>query len=435
MKTIKIPLNEQYPHQPWKWREDWVNGLAKPNEIRLHFVTVINGLFMLAVTLPISIMAILKSKGNIHPSWLSFFFPLIGALMAWNSWKRHQKLQSVGAGGFSFSDTGVLGGKLNGAITLGRSLHGGSAVTVKLRNVRTYAFGLGDSSGRRSEVLWETAAQLTTASNGETAVVPIDFEIPFDRVPSFGEPANFQQAQTLYWWHNFKFKKHVAPEKLDVCHWELVVEVGQPVVRLTYDVPVFRTEQSDSSKTEFFMTKKGYVAPSPRKSSGIKVVPSMRGMEIQILKQGLGSTGVAFSLFGLLLLLAGGTFSWNLWKTGGFFLIGLPMGFILLLIGFVLLQLGLSVQFQKVKIILTDLNLIVEKKLFFFRQVSQVPYEEIKNTILKSGAKSQTEEWFNISLERHRQPALLIPVHLSNRQEALWVAQQILDRAPKKIAA
>ncbi len=215
-------LAEEYPGEPWRWREDWVSGVLPADNHRrarsaLSFAVVWNLITGFAFA------AALSNRGlPLMPKLIIGLFVLIGAgLFGW-AIRERRVAQLYGAATLRLAEVpGVLGGRLAGAVELAGPVRTEEGFRVKVSCIERVRRG----KNTRDETRWSDERLLDQealpAHEGGLAV-PVLFALPFDQ-PASSEPGALARVR-----------------------WEVSVTARQPGVDVDvrFDVPVFRTPES-----------------------------------------------------------------------------------------------------------------------------------------------------------------------------------------------
>lgn len=221
-------LAAERPEEPWTWKEDWAKG-----EIRDSNLATLMGVGAFAalwnfISFPIA--GLVAPEVFVKGNWLAalaFLFPLIGlGLLAWAGYLVLQ-YRKYGESIFEMASVpGVIGGKLAGVIRTNVHMRPDEGFLVKLSCIQQRTTGSGKNRRTVEDVLWEDDS-LVTRTLGDNdfskTSIPVLFGIPYDCQPSTTgscEP---------------KIK------------WKLSTSAAVPGIDYasTFEVPVFRTEESD----------------------------------------------------------------------------------------------------------------------------------------------------------------------------------------------
>ena len=220
----------QYPDEPWLWNKRWTDGVIRSKVGLKAAGTWAGAILWNGTTIPAS-AAIWPELQRGGPTFLWLFvtlFPLVGLLLlvaAIRATLMARKFRGTQLELDTFP--GVVGGHLKGDLLINDGRSEMDEVTLTLRCVRTVSSG--EHTNRNT--LWEDSRKVrppsTTFGHGGV-VLPVDFQIPYACEP---------YDDTLQ-------DRPVT--------WELQARAEIPGVDLdlTFDVPVFRTESSDSSLGE-----------------------------------------------------------------------------------------------------------------------------------------------------------------------------------------
>jgi len=217
------------PEAPWLWREDWAQRQVRFKEndwfVRWIIAVIWTGA---SGALVFSGVHEALERADYGPLLFFLLFPAVGlGMFVWaihGTW-RHLR---YGLSTFDLSESpGVVGGYLRGQVRNKLHLRSGDRVRVRLTNYKRYTSGSGKRRSTHYKVLWrqEKDFGVETLSRGRgVTVIPIEFFIP----RTCGETQVFGHE--------------------DGELWRLEVSAAVPGVRYAahFDVPVFRTAESDS---------------------------------------------------------------------------------------------------------------------------------------------------------------------------------------------
>lgn len=224
-KHVRMAAN---PEAPWLWREDWAQRQVRFKESD-WFVRWIIAVIWTGASLGFVFVPLQEALEQRHVASLFFLlFPGIGVFMfVWaihGTW-RHLR---YGLSTFDLSESpGVIGGYLRGQVRNKLHLRSGDRVRVRLTSYNRYTSGSSKSQTTHYKVLWRAEKDFgveTLARGRGLTVIPIEFFIP----------RTCRQTEVF------------GHENGDL--WRLEVSAAVPGVRYGahFDVPVFRTAESDS---------------------------------------------------------------------------------------------------------------------------------------------------------------------------------------------
>src|SRR6266481_594022 len=176
------------------------------------------------------------------------------------------------------SRPGVLGGKLRGYVKSGGAAAAGIEVNLTLSCIswrRGYRSGF-------SEILWQDQTKATSSPGADGSQVPVDFDIPFD----------------------LRSTENYAPENPQEVFWRLTARSGDGGFHASFTVPVFRTADSDPSRTRERLeaqagSRLGGYSPAPNR---IEKVETPEGIRYLFPSGRNRSTAAMVSVFGLIFL-------------------------------------------------------------------------------------------------------------------------------------
>ena len=220
-------LKTSHPDQPWLWKKDWATGRIKCMSTTALWVVGLFAFLWNAISSPILIVGRDQVfDPNNRGALLALLFPAVGLLMIF-FWLlllvRHRKF---GDSYFQMASVpGVIGGKLAGAVFVGRHIQPPAGFTVTLTCLRTITTGSGDNTSTSKEVLHQEEMVVTRELQGKDntrTAIPILFGLPYDALPTGARGPR---------------------ESID---WVLAVnaKLQGPDYDVQFDVPVFMTEES-----------------------------------------------------------------------------------------------------------------------------------------------------------------------------------------------
>lgn len=220
-----------HPDEPWKWRADWAQGHALDGSVNAAWGIALFAVIWNLVAFPGGLLAWQAATKQGQPyAAIALLFPAVGivvALLAAQAFLRHRR---YGVSRFDLAVVPVpVGRTLSGTVRtrLTTPPTGGFTLTLSaLRITRT-----GTDNDTRTSVVWQEDAQATgtLSSDGEgvRVVVPVAIRIPAEAPSTDHSDA----SDELSW----KLEVKAATEGLDY--------------RATFEVPVYRTEESGRVET------------------------------------------------------------------------------------------------------------------------------------------------------------------------------------------
>lgn len=419
-------LKAQYQNEPWMQRQDWAKGYSIPNENSRQKINFYVGLILFLVTSGGSALAVKKIVDHQAPILLLaiFIFPLVGLLMIREALREFFIRKKFGETQFSFAGTGgVLGGTLKGQIRLERGTFKEAALlTLQCKSVtiERSANNANDRKYTTARVLWQKKDKQFITSEGSVSVLPIDLSIPFD-VEATDE-------------------SDVSNRKI----WELVVEFknGETSFKKTYEIPVFKTNESDSAKIQATDVKEVLSEFKDKKSTSFLIAETGEGLQLSFSKKQIRKGSILLIFVGSVFL-GGGLFKANTVLHAKvtsqsavglvfdvIFEYGFPGLFALVFssVGFLILLMGLYSNFEKVQVLLGKEQMTIKRRFGPFKFGKTLSYRDIRSVSLKAAATMGDTVWYDIALDAGTKLPLGIPAALLDKNEALWVLGQIESR-------
>jgi len=250
----------RYPDAPWLWREDWASRrITDASRTEMWSAWIFTALWNL-VSIPSAALAVRAAlnEGN-RAALIALFFPAVGmGLLVWAA-RATLRYRRYGVSRLDLATLpAVVGHSLEGTLRTPDGLHPAEGFRLVLTCIRRATTGSGDDRSTSETVLWQEEQQAACAG----VTIPVEFAIPADAAPC--DPGKASD-RTL---------------------WRLDVTADVPGVdyAATFEVPVFRTAESDRPLTE---AERAAVARSAlpgdyRQPPGspIRVSTTRRGTEI-----------------------------------------------------------------------------------------------------------------------------------------------------------
>ena len=392
-------LKASHPDSPWLWREDWASGQVKSSNLTTMigawvFALLWNGISsFIFVVLPQEL-----AKGN-KAVLVALVFPLVGVgLLIWAAratlrWRRY------GHSIFRMTAVpGVIGGPLAGVIQVGKSWRSLGEVHLRLVCVRRVRSG----KSTTEHVLWEDEKSLRNdvlvAGSGG---IPVYFFIPYSCQPT-SEPDQSQRGTV----------------------WRLEAQSQTAGIdyAASFEVPVFKTDQSDSNATSAAdPTARFQAADEPfsrSANSRVQVRDSVTGGR-EFIFPAAGSAWVAFSTL-LFLLLWGGA----IWLTIHF---KAPIIFpvVLSLFGLLICWGTVEFWFKDSRVCIDASGIVVRHRRLGLTQVKRLSAAEVAEIKAERGMQSGQTVYYGIRILTTAGRQLTAVGTIPDKREAEWLAQQM----------
>lgn len=262
MKKLKMSsrLQKLYPEEPWKWRQDWYDGTLAPERIVGRTFGVVAIWWNLAAVPSWCIGTYFVLQGELL-ALLILILPVVGLILGYY-FLRSLLQNRRGDLTFELSQHGVVGGPFSGVLHIPFTSNIPDGIKAKIICQQTI------QSGENSREVTmhhqeEIFAKDLADHDNSMAVIPILFAIPYN-VPSS------DMEETL------------RPHK-----WHLDVKSKTPRIDAKFEIPVFKTEESqenfkiDQELLASYHSEKSseQVAEDNLKALGVKVQEDTSGIQ------------------------------------------------------------------------------------------------------------------------------------------------------------
>jgi hypothetical protein len=396
-------LARQHPDQPWLWREDWAASSANP-ESKSQFLTyILMGLVFVLVSAPalVNIPREIVGKHN-YGILAALLFPLAGFGLMGYALLGRARARKFGAIFRMAQNPYAAGGHMRGRIETIFPLPPDQMTDLTLSCVRSYTTR--SERERGEEVLWQEKARVPAMAGPLGSSLPVDFEVPFDMPET-----NASNSAEEVIWRLSAFRKLPGID-----------------LRMSFQVPVFKTAASDPSRTVPKMEEEN-VARSPTSQpapSRIRVSPDPTGGTRYYLGPArTKGVAAAMMLFGLICATSGSFFAFLSHGAFGWFVAALP---ILLGLGVGVLLLALSLWLWLATMTLRTSNgeLEVESAFVGFARKKLVPASEIEKFALYPAIRAANQVWYDLRVYLRNGRKITAGSGLEKR-EAEWLAAEL----------
>lgn len=224
-------LKAKYPEEPWKWKQDWLDGSIFPKR-QVHRVFAFVAVWWNIAAMPSWCIGIYQLLLGDAWALIALISPAIGIILGLIL-VRNLLASRRGPVSFEMSKHGVVGGPFSGVLHVPFASKIPQGVKAKLVCVRKIARGEDSHETTMNHQEAVFAKDLAEHDNTMT-VLPIVFAVPFNAPPTdMGEQ---ETADT----------------------WYLRVRASSPKISEEFEVPVFKTDESrpdfklDESLTESY---------------------------------------------------------------------------------------------------------------------------------------------------------------------------------------
>jgi hypothetical protein len=398
----------QHPDAPWLWRPDWAAGQIEDiNRSAARFAWIF-AVFWNLVSLPAGYfgMRAALEQGN-RGGLVALLFPAAGiGLLVWAA-RMSIRLRRFGVSRFELdSRPAAIGRSLAGTVQAPLALMPADGFRVALSCIRRVTTGSGDNRSTSERILWQeeqrVAGRPSRTAQGTTTSVPVRIPIPAEAIPCDDSNSS------------------------NVVLWRLEVTASVPGVDYAsaFEVPVFRTAESDLPRTEPEAAAARALAEQverfqPGPECRIRVTRNRRGTEIVFPPGRNPGAAVGLTLFLVLWLGA----------TAATVLLGAPIVFPLvfglfavLLIWIVLDQwLGIS------RVTAGDGAVSVASGLVTAGRERRVAAGEVAEVATRIGMQAGATPYYDVVVVRRDGKKVVAGRGIRDKREAEWVAGLIRE--------
>jgi hypothetical protein len=217
---------QRYPGAPWLWREDWAARRITDSTRLTVWGSWAFAVLWNLVSIPAATVAVRAALGQgDRAALIALLFPAVGlGLLVW-AVRATIRYRRFGVSRFELATLpGVVGHAVEGTVRPPAGLRPPEGFRVVLSCIRRQTSGTGRSRSTTEHVLWQEERR----TMGGGAGIPVTFAIPPDAVPT--DPRG--GSDRVLW------------------RLEVTGEVPGVDYAAAFEVPVFRTAESDSPRTE-----------------------------------------------------------------------------------------------------------------------------------------------------------------------------------------
>jgi hypothetical protein len=398
----------RHPDAPWLWRPDWAAGTIEDgNRTAARFAWIFAGFWNLG-SLPAGYFGLRAAlqQGN-HAGLIALVFPVAGVgLLIWAA-RISVRLRRFGVSRLALETRpAAVGGSRAGTGAAPRARMPADGFRVALSCIRRVTTGSGDSRSTREQVLWQeeqrVAGRPSRTARGMTTEVPVRIPIPPDALACDDSNAR------------------------NVVLWRLEVSAQVPGVDYasTFEVPVFRTEESNRPRTESEVAAaRALVEQAERFEPGpdcrILVTRNRRGTEIVF--PAARNRGAAVGLTVFLLLWLGATAATVL--LGAPILFPVVFGLFAVLLLWAALDQWLSVS----RVTTGDGAVSVASGLVTAGRERRLATSEVAEVTTRIGMQAGGTPYYDVILVRREGKRMVAGRNIRDKREAEWVAGLIRE--------
>lgn len=400
-------LKARHPAAPWLWRADWAAGRIEDAGRGTMWFAWTFAVFWNLVSAPAAYFGAgeAMAKGD-HAALLALLFPAVGVgLLAW-AVRATIRFRRFGSSRLELATTpAAIGRSLLGTVHAPAAVLSGEGFRLVLTCLRRITTGSGKSRSTREEILWQEEQRVpgrpARTAVGMATTVPVAFALPPDARPC--DDSN-PRDQLL---------------------WRLAVSAEVPGVdyESTFEVPVFRTAESERPRTaEEEAAARSLAVPDhyqPPPDTRIRVSRNRRGTEV-VFPVGR-NRGAAVGLTMFLALWLG--VIWAMVRLGAPILFPLVFGAFALLLLWIALDQWLWVS----RVTAGDGAVTVATGLLAPTRERRLAAAEIAEVTTRIGMQAGGTPYYDVVVVRRDGRRVVAGRGIRDKREAEWVAGAIRE--------
>ncbi|NIR44239.1 MAG: hypothetical protein GWN99_08935 [Gemmatimonadetes bacterium] len=393
-------LQERHPDEPWLWRTDWATGRIESSGRHRMYRAWAFAVFwnLIAFTVPIVVLPEALADGE-KLALLILAFPAIGLILLGRAIYLTLRHRKYGVSVLRLATVpGVVGRALRGVILTDSWIRPADGFPVKLLCVNRVVSRSGNRRSVRETVLWEDAQRVTRAHQvGRATAIPVGFRLPADA------------------------RESDASDSSDQIIWRVETSASVPGVDFgaSFDVPVFRTAESEEPLTEEEATALPESEPEFRQPPASRIEVRERPQRAEIYFPAARNLGFAVGI----------TVFFVIWTAVTFILPGLgapiifPIVFGLfgLLIGYAVVTAWLLTT----HVIAEASGIWIRSGLLGFGGVRHIPADDIDDITLDIGSRAGNRSYYDIKIQRANGKRVYAGRAIPDRREAEWLIERM----------
>lgn len=391
-------LERQHPHEPWLWRPEWADGRIESSARQRTLMAWIFSIFwnLIAFTVPFFVVPEALREGN-RAVLLALVFPAIGlGLLVW-AIRLTVRYRKYGISVFRLATVpGVIGRLLQGIIVTNAPVRPLEGFRVTLTCINRISRSGSDNT--HEKVLWQEERSVTRVHReGRRTVIPVSFRLPHDA----RESDERDQHDKVIW----RLEAHASVPGVDY--------------HVSFDVPVFRTPESDTPLTEeeemSLAAPEGEFCQPPE--SRISVRESLRRTEIYL--PAARNLGLASGISVFFIMWTGVVYA--LPKLGAPLIFPIVFGLFDLLLGYAVVASWLLTT----HIVAEPSGIRAKSGVLGFGRIRQVPLNEIDDIVLKIGMQAGNRPYYDIKIVRDSGKKVKAGSAIRDKREAEWLIETL----------
>jgi hypothetical protein len=400
-------LEVRHPDAPWMWREDWAAGRITDSSKTEMIVAWAFALFVLLFSAPLVFVfhKEVVENGN-RMALLGLIFPIAGlGLLIW-AFRATARWKRFGVSILQMSSLpGLVGGTVAGTIETGLRTLPDNGFLITLRSIRRTRTRRGRHRTTHEKILWQHEQRVRRQDlfpGYRGTSTRFSFQIPFDCEPS----SERESASCVVW------------------RVQAQAEVPGVNFESTFEIPVFRTEQSATAPSPLAEIPGAVSAEEiqeARRTSKIQVQPTSSG-GLEIYFPAARHPGMAAGLTVFFVVWMGAVAVMQISGAPLFFLVIFGLFGVLLFFGVLSMWFGTS----RLRIEVGEVRL--KSGLFGFGGTKLLPADDIEQVKTKIGTQhggGSGTPYYDIVLARRSGRSLTVGRYIKNKREVEWLVEEI----------
>lgn len=393
------------PDAPWLWRLDWATGrIEDTNRGGAWGSWIFTALWNL-ISLPGVVAGVRgATAGGNRAGLLALLFPIVGVTLVIRSVRATIRYRKYGVSRLELSTRpAVIGHSLAGTIRAPVSIQPAEGFLATLQCVRRLTTRSGKDSSTSETVLWQderrARGQPSRDASGRATMIPVSIPLPPDASPT--DQRNSRNEVV----------------------WRLTLSASVPGVdyRSIFEVPVFRTPESDSPRTadEAAMADASAPAETYHQPAGSRITVSTNRRGTEILFPAGRNPGAATSLSLFTLLW------WGMVWALVHFHIPLIFPIVAGLFGILMAIGSLDLWLRVTRLRVDGSGIAIASGYFTAGGERIVPATEIADVAARIGMQSGMTPYYDIVVVRSNGRRELAGRSVRDQREAEWLASTL----------
>jgi hypothetical protein len=393
------------PDAPWLWRPDWATGRIEDSNRKAVWGSWAFTALWNLISLPGVVAGVRQAtSGGNRAGFLALLFPMVGVILAFRSVRATIRYRKFGVSRLELSTLpAVIGHSLAGTIRAPLSMQPAEGFLFTLQCVRRVTTRSGEDSSTSETVLWQEERQArgepSRDAGGRATMIPVSIPLPPDAAPT--DQRNSRNEVV----------------------WRLTLSASVPGIdyRSVFQVPVFRTPESDSPRPadEAAIAEAGAGEEKYRQPAGSRIAVSANRRGTEILFPAARNPGAATSLSMFTLLWWG-----TIWALVHFHI---PLIFPIVagLFGVLMVIGSLDLWLRVTRVRVDGSGIAIASGYLTAGEERVIPAAEIGEVKARVGMQSGMTPYYDIVVVRSNGRRVLAGRSVRDKREAEWLASTL----------